>query len=51
MHTISLPQTTLRKARLTIQSFVAALFAVKLRETLDVSSGGDNADAVWAWGL
>jgi hypothetical protein len=46
-----LRQTTPGKARSTIHSFLAALFTVELRETLDVVTGGDKSNAVWAWGL
>jgi hypothetical protein len=46
-----LRQTIPGKTRLTIHSFLAALFAVKLREMLDVSIAGDKSDAAWRWGL
>ena len=51
MFTFIFSQMTTRKAHLTFQSFLAALFAVKLREAIDASTDGDKSDAAWAWRL
>jgi hypothetical protein len=34
-----------------LASFIAALFAVELREELDAKTGGDKSDAAFTWGM
>lgn len=40
-----------KKTSFTIHSFIAILFAIKLREALDAATSGDKSDAAWVWGL
>ena len=40
-----------QKAPLTLAAIVAAVFMVKLRESLDAATGGDKSDAAFAYGL
>jgi hypothetical protein len=39
------------KAPLTLETVIATLFALKLRESLDAATGGDKSDAAWTWGM
>ena len=45
MNTVKAPLT------LSVASFIAALFAVNLRESLDAATGGDKSDAAFTWGM
>lgn len=47
--TIAFVQT--KKPALTLERFIAALFAVELRESLDKDTGGNKSDAAYTWGL
>ena len=36
---------------MTVSAFLAKLFAVKARESIDQATAGDKSDAAWTWGL
>lgn len=40
-----------KKPAFTLERFIAALFAVELREALDKDTRGDKSDAAYTWGL
>ncbi|MDB5764720.1 MAG: hypothetical protein JWQ21_3715 [Herminiimonas sp.] len=44
-------QNIAQKTGSALSSFIAMLFAVKLRDSLDAATSGDKSDAAWSWGL
>lgn len=44
-------QNTPKRKGTTLSSALAVLFAVKLRESLDVATSGDKSDAGYNWGM